>query len=148
MAVVSDYSFEPMVGDPDDHRPGSEWALVVDPETKAGDYVQGLTLLFEHVGVGEAIPLHTHPMDEVIVIDRGDGEVVVGDERRAVTRGATVFIPAGKPHGTRNAGSGTLDLHAVFPAPSIGISYLARNPAPGTDGAAPQPPFVFEVRQR
>ena len=146
MAIVDGYAFEPMVGDPDDHRPRSEWALVVDPKTDAGDYVQGLTVLFEHIGPGDAIPLHTHPVDEVIIIDDGDGEVVVGNERRAVSRGAVVFIPAGKAHGASNAGSGTLDLHGVFPTASIGITYLARNPAPGTEGAAPQPPSVFEAR--
>lgn len=31
-------------------------------------------------------------------------------------------------------------IHAVFPAPSIDIRYLERNPAPGTEEQPPGPP--------
>ena len=31
MSIVEGYTFEAMVGDPDDHRPDTNWALLVDP---------------------------------------------------------------------------------------------------------------------
>jgi quercetin dioxygenase-like cupin family protein len=131
---------------PDDYRPHSQLAIVCDSATPAGDYVQGLTLLFEHCAPGDGIPLHTHPHDEAIVIEEGLAEVTLGDERRTVGAGAVVFIPAGKPHGTHNLGDEVLRLHAIFPSPTIEVRYLARNPAPGTEADPPQPPAAFDLR--
>ncbi len=146
MAIVVAYAYEPMVGDPDDHRPNTTWALVTDPETPDGQYVAGLSLLFERCAVGDKIPLHTHDIDEVIIIDDGEAEVRVGDEVRTVSAGAVVFVPASTPHGTKNIGPRIVQLHAVFPSPRIGITYLERNPAPGTESDASQPFAVFDAR--
>jgi quercetin dioxygenase-like cupin family protein len=134
-----------MVGDQDDHRPNTRWALVFDPES-ADAYVSGLTLLFEQIAVGDRIPLHTHPIDEVIVIDGGTGAVTLGESTEVVSGQAVVFIPAGTPHGTANVGTETLRLHAVFESPEIGITYLERNPAPGTEGNPPARPAFFNAR--
>jgi len=147
MAIIDSYAYEPMVGDPDDHRPNTTWSLVVDPERADGGYVRGLTVLWERCAAGDRIPLHTHNIDEVIIIDDGDAEVTVGDERRRLGAGAVVFVPAGTPHGNRNAGTGVLSLHAIFGSPQIDITYIERNPAPGTEGEAPQPPSVYDARQ-
>jgi quercetin dioxygenase-like cupin family protein len=106
-----------------------------------------LTLLFEQIATGDRIPLHTHPIDEVIVIDRGVGDVSIGGITQRVSAQAVVFIPAGAPHGTKNVGSGALHLHAIFESPKIGITYLERNPEPGTEGQAPAPPAVFDARR-
>jgi quercetin dioxygenase-like cupin family protein len=146
VAIVDGVNYEPMVGDPDDHRPNTTWALVVDPARDDEPYVAGLTLLFERIAPGDRIPLHTHPIDELLVIDDGAGEARVGDECRRVSAGTAIFVPAGKPHGTRNVGPGTLRLHAVFPTSRIGITYLERNPAPGTEDDPPQPPVIFDAR--
>jgi quercetin dioxygenase-like cupin family protein len=133
-----------MVGDPDDHRPNTTWTVVVDGESE--NYVAGLTLLFERIAPRESIPLHTHPIDEAIVIDRGTARCRVGDDVQVVRSRAVVFIPAGVPHGTTNVGSGTLELHAIFETPQIGITYLERNPEPGTEGQPPAAPSVFDAR--
>jgi quercetin dioxygenase-like cupin family protein len=146
MAIVDDYAYEPMVGDPDDHRPNTTWALVVDPATPDGRYVRGLTLLFEKVAVGDRIPLHTHSVEEALVIDEGDAEATVGAETRVVRTGAVVFVPPGTAHGMRNVGDRALRLHGVFASPNIPITMLDRNPAPGTEGDDPQPPSVYDAR--
>ncbi len=148
MAIVVDRHYQAIAAldDPDDYRPNSELALVCDPAAPAGNFVRGLTLLFENCAPGDRIPLHTHPHDEVIVIDEGTAEVVLGAERRAVGAGTVVFIPAGTPHGTRNTGSEVLRLHAIFPSAELELQYLERNPAPGTEDDPPQPPLTFDLR--
>ncbi|HVE75436.1 MAG TPA: cupin domain-containing protein [Actinomycetota bacterium] len=149
MSIIKDLDYQPLAdeSDPDDYRPNSQWALVIDPRNDAAGFVESLALLFERMAPGDRIPLHTHSIDEVIVIDEGQGEVTVGNDLKSVSSGTVVFVPAGTPHGTRNLGDGVLKLHAVFPSQEIPIRYLERNPAPGTAGAPPQPPFSLRLRE-
>jgi quercetin dioxygenase-like cupin family protein len=126
-----------MIGDPDDHRPNSRWRLVVDPGDEAGR-VDGLAMLVERIAVGDRIPLHTHPTDELIVFTQGEGQVRLGEASRRVTAGTAVFVPAGTPHGTANVGSQALELNAVFPTTMVEIAMLERNPAPGTEDELPR----------
>ena len=128
---------EPMIGDPDDHRPDTSWGLIVDPGDERGR-VDSLAIIRESVAVGDHIPLHTHDVDEAITILGGDGEARIGDDQQRVGPGTVIFVPAGVPHGTTNAGNAPLEIHAVFPATTIEIAMLERNPAPGTEGHAPR----------
>ena len=149
MGIVTERAYQRVsdLGDPDDYRPNSELAFVFDPAPAGGASVRGLTLIFENIGVGDRIPLHTHPsVEEVVVIDDGAAEVTLGDETRTVGAGAVVFIPPGTPHGTRNVGTTVLRAHAIFPAPTIDIRMLERLPAPGTEGDPPQPAATVSLR--
>ena len=147
MAIVTDYAFAPFdESDPDDYRPSSRWALLVDPGGHSEARVDDITLIVEEIAPGDRIPLHTHPINEVIAILEGTPEVTLGEDTREVGPGAIVFIPAGTPHGTRNASTSPVRLHAMFPSEQIGIRYLERNPAPGTEGDAPQPAFTIHAR--
>jgi len=147
MAIVVDRRYEPLLDDPDDYRPNSQIALVCDPETPSGEFVHDLVVLFENLAAGDRIPLHTHPMEELIIIEEGSAEVTVGHERRVVGPGAVVFIPLGKPHGMRNATERPVRLHGVFPSSVVALQYIERNPAPGTEGEPPQPPLSINVRE-
>ena len=131
--------------DPDDYRPNSRWAVLVDP-VGSGKHVDDITLIVEEIAPGDRIPLHTHPINEVIAILEGAPTVTLGDETRELEAGSVVFVPAGVRHGTDNRGPHPVRLHAMFPSEQIGIEYLERNPAPGTEGDAPQPAFVIDAR--
>ena len=144
MSIVSGVSLEPMIGDPDDHRPTSSWAVLADPGDDAGR-VDGLTVIVESIGAGDRIPLHIHRVDEVIM-PHGPGRFRLGAETHEVDDGAIVFIPAGAPHGLQNEGEAPLPLHAVFPTDRIWLQYLERNPAPGTETDPIGPALTFEVR--
>ena len=137
VSIIERPALQAMVGDPDDHRPGSRWALLVDPGDADGR-VDSLAIIREAIGVGDRIPLHTHDVDEAITILDGAADATLGDERRRLGPGAVVFIPAGTPHGTQNSGETPLEILAVFPSTSIVIAMLERNPAPGTDGDSPR----------
>lgn len=125
--------------DPDDWRPNSLWAIVFDP---AAD----MAVIAEKIGVGDAIPLHVHRIDEVIIFLSGNATERVGDETFDVSSGDIVVVPAGRIHGTRNTGDVEVEIRAVFQSARIDIQYVERNPAPGTEGNAPQPGVVWDTR--
>lgn len=122
------YQFDAMVGDPDDHRPDSSWALVVDSGDQSSR-VDDLAVISERIAPGDRIPLHVHRVNEVILV-HGAGQYTLGDETRPVGDGAVVFIPAGMPHGLRNDGDAPLPLEAVFPT-TRGVDAM-----PGTQSGA------------
>ena len=135
MSIVRRTPFEPMVGDPDDHRPNTSFRLVVDRGTDGR--VAELSFLEELCAVGDRIPLHRHDVDEVVVVLAGQGAYSLAGEVSDVTPGDVVFIPAGTDHGTTNTGDRPLHLHAVFPARLVRMVMLDRNPAPGTEATRP-----------
>jgi quercetin dioxygenase-like cupin family protein len=137
VSIVGRATMEPMVGDPDDHRPNTRWGLVTDPGDASGR-VETLAIIREAIAAGDRIPLHTHDVDEAITILDGSGIARLGDDERPVEPGAVIFIPAGTPHATANAGTVPLDIHAVFPSTTIEIAMLERNPAPGTESDPPR----------
>jgi quercetin dioxygenase-like cupin family protein len=143
MSIVAGYELVQMVGDPDDHRPATRWAVLADPG-EPGERVEDMIAIVEHIGVGERIPLHVHRVSEVIFA-HGPGEQRLGDERRAVGDGDVVFVPAGLPHGLANTGPAPLRVDAVFPSDRIWLRYLERNPAPGTEADRPGA-FTYIVR--
>ena len=147
MAIIPTYDYAPFdESDRDDFRPDSRWALLVDPGGTSEKHVDDITLIVEEIAPGDRIPLHTHPISEVIVILEGDPEVTLGDETRTLGPGGIVFIPAGTPHRTRNGTTSPVRIHAMFPSERIGIEYLERNPAPGTEDDPPQPAVTIYAR--
>ena len=144
MSIVEGYALEPMVGDPDDHRPSTHWATLADPGDGDGR-VDDLAAIVERIGVGDHIPLHVHRTSEVIFV-HGPGRQRLGDGARDVEDGAVVYVPAGVPHGLANRGDLPLRIEAVFPTGRIWIRYLERNPAPGTEGDPIAPPMTIDVR--
>lgn len=149
MGIVENAEYMPLTdeSDPDDYRPDSELAVVVDPAGASNGHVKGITVFRERIAAGDEIPLHQHTVEEVLFVDEGEIEARVGDVERRVGPGAMVFVPAGAPHGFRNVGGTRARVHAVFPTAEISIRYLERNPAPGTEGDAPAPPVSIDVRE-
>ncbi|MBA2278492.1 MAG: cupin domain-containing protein [Chloroflexia bacterium] len=68
---------------------------------------------------GEAVPLHIHPVEEVLVFLGGEGVAILGEKEVAVGVGITLHIPPGEPHGFRNTGAGELRLLVIFPMPEF-----------------------------
>lgn len=149
MGIVENAEYMPLTdeNDPDDYRPDSELAVVIDPADGPGGHVEGLTVFRERIAPGDEIPLHQHREEEVLFVDEGEIEARVGDVQRTVGPGAMVFVPAGAPHGFRNVGKARARIHAVFPTAEVSIRYLERNPAPGTEGDPPAPPVAIDVRE-
>lgn len=150
MGIVEQREYVPLdfEDDPDDYRPDSSLAIVIDPTRPDGGHVEQLTVFCEQIAAGDSIPLHKHLREpEVLFVDQGTIEATLGEETRTIGAGAIVFIPTGMLHGFRNCGEGIAEIHAVFPAREITIEYSERNPAPGTEGDQPGPPLAFDTRE-
>lgn len=149
MSIMEEYEYQPLAdeGDPDDYRPKSELAIVLDPSNEDGAFVEDIAVFRERIAPGDRIPLHQHTVDEVFFVDEGRIEARVGDDRKTVGPGATIFIPARVPHGFENTAGTVARIHAVFPGTEISIRYLERNPAPGTENDPPGAPLTFALRE-
>jgi quercetin dioxygenase-like cupin family protein len=144
VGIAREGPWEPMVGDPDDHRPATTWRLTVDPGNPGGS-LAAFAVLEERCAVGDRIPLHRHDVDELVIIREGRARYDLAGEQHSAGPGDTVFIPAGTVHGTGNAGDVALHLYAVFPATRVRIEMIERNAAPGTEDRLPMS-TVYDFR--
>ncbi|MDF3151983.1 cupin domain-containing protein [Mesorhizobium sp. XAP10] len=62
-------------------------------------------------------PTHWHPVEEVLTVIAGRAEMWIDDEHTVVTSGQSLVVPANRKHGFKNAGTGTLHIHAVLASP-------------------------------
>ena len=147
MAIFSQLDFRACIDadDPDDYRPRSTWAVASDPEASPSSFVEGSVVVVDRVAPGDQIPLHTHPIDEVVVVEGAAAELRLGDEVKTVPPGAVMFVPRGTPHGARPVGP-EVTLIGFFAESTVETTYLERNPAPGTDGQAPRQNTRLDVR--
>ncbi|MGI8642764.1 MAG: cupin domain-containing protein [Thermomicrobiales bacterium] len=63
---------------------------------------------------GQAVPRHTHEVEEVLTFLSGQGEATCGDERHEVGEGVSLVIPPGVVHGFRASGDGPLKVLVIF----------------------------------
>ena len=79
---------------------------------------QGVTSTFSinTAEPGTGAPLHTHTIDELIVIVGGKLEVKIDGETHVVDKNHTLAIPPGAEHGFKVVGEDTAELLVFFPA--------------------------------
>jgi quercetin dioxygenase-like cupin family protein len=65
----------------------------------------GVSLIFVGAQPGQGPSLHTHPYEEIHVVQEGEALFVAGDEERVVRAGEIVVAPANVPHSFVNQGS-------------------------------------------
>jgi mannose-6-phosphate isomerase-like protein (cupin superfamily) len=73
-----------------------------------------VTFLLVMAPPGTGPRLHTHPYDEVLIIQEGQVTVIAGEERLELKGGQIVVVPAGTPHKWMNSGTDVLrqvDIH-------------------------------------
>ncbi len=58
--------------------------------------------------LGGQVPWHNHPQEEVYLVLEGTGEICVNDERRAISAGQAVHVPAHAFHQLTNTGEAPL----------------------------------------
>ena len=74
-----------------------------------------LAMITQDVMAGTTIPVHLHEReDEIIFIQSGRGEGVLGDAVVPLAAGSTLFVPQGTWHGGRNTGSEILRWIAIY----------------------------------
>jgi quercetin dioxygenase-like cupin family protein len=95
--------------DPIQNRPGTRGRNLVGTE-------HGFTSLFVSellMDQGAAIPLHTHPTEEALVVREGTLTVQVGDQTVVAEAQSVVRIPPGVPHAVRNESRGAVRAYGA-----------------------------------
>jgi quercetin dioxygenase-like cupin family protein len=75
-------------------------------------------VLFE-LDPGVRLGRHTDSAEEILVVLAGDVDVVVDDERRRVTAGGIVVVPAEVPHDVIGVGDATARVTGIFSSSTI-----------------------------
>jgi mannose-6-phosphate isomerase-like protein (cupin superfamily) len=74
----------------------------------------GICFLMVEAPPGKGPRLHTHPYEEILIIEEGRGTFTLGDEELELGAGQIVIIPPNQPHAFTNTGDGPLrqlDIH-------------------------------------
>jgi mannose-6-phosphate isomerase-like protein (cupin superfamily) len=91
-------------------RAGVETRMLVSAQNGATQ----LCLFEQWVAPGNGAPTHHHPVEEVLMVREGQADVWIDDNHVTATAGQSLIIPAGRWHGFRNSGEGTLHVQAVL----------------------------------
>lgn len=91
-------------------RPGVQTRMLVSAVNGAAQ----LCIFEQQVAPGTGAPTHSHPVEEVLTVREGEAEMWIGEEHVKVGAGQSLLIPAGRLHGFRNSGTGTLHIQAVL----------------------------------
>jgi quercetin dioxygenase-like cupin family protein len=84
------------------------------------DHDAGVSVVLIEAGPGEAEPPHTHPTEEVVVIQGGLATFFLGAHQARIVRpGEIVRIPAGVAHHYENRGDGRLRAVAAHGAATV-----------------------------
>lgn len=64
--------------------------------------------------VGTGLPLHSHNVEESVVVLEGLATVQVGEETFALVAGEATWVPAGVPHRFLNRGDSPMRIYWVY----------------------------------
>ena len=68
---------------------------------------------------GVAVPLHSHNVEEVVVVLEGEGECEIEGQTHPVRTWDTTFIPAGLVHCFRNTGDRPLKILWIYESTTV-----------------------------
>jgi HTH-type transcriptional regulator, repressor for puuD len=74
---------------------------------------------------GTAIPLHTHNVEETVLVLDGLATAVVGEDSFDLEAGDGTWVPAGVPHRFANRGQGRLRIHWVYGGREVSRTIVA-----------------------
>lgn len=83
------------------------------------DFAAPVSMFLSNKGPGEGSGLHMHPYRETWVVQRGEAEFAVGEERIRAAAGDVVVAPANVPHRFLNVGSDRLEIVCIHPSETI-----------------------------
>lgn len=86
--------------------------MLVNPDKGSGAITLGELIMKP----GAELPMHTHRIEEVIVITKGTATAVLGDETYALEPGDVILAPAGIRHMLANRGSEPMGFLFFYPA--------------------------------
>jgi quercetin dioxygenase-like cupin family protein len=94
-------------------RPGVETRMLISAMNGSAQ----LCMFEQRIAPGAGAPTHRHPVEEVLTVCEGEAEMWIDAEHVTVSAGQSLLVPAGRLHGFRNSGTGSLHVHAVLASP-------------------------------
>jgi mannose-6-phosphate isomerase-like protein (cupin superfamily) len=73
---------------------------------------------------GNGPRLHSHPYEEIFIVQEGQAIFTVGDKTLDITAGQIVVAPANVPHKFINSGTGPLRQIDIHPSPRFITTWL------------------------
>ena len=110
-------------------RPTGKIVIKVDPRTGSTRLAMGTQQL--NAGTGIRVHRHEHE-DEVLFVQEGGGTAILGDARKTVEAGTTIYVPQGVWHGVENPGN---EMHLLWVVTPPGLEGFFREI--GTPPGAP-----------
>jgi quercetin dioxygenase-like cupin family protein len=93
-----------------------------------------LTVLVNVFTSGEAVPEHTHEVEEVLLVRAGECTVSVAGQQQVARAGDAVIVPPGAPHAIRHGSPERCEVVAVLASPDANTA--TSGGAAGADGGA------------
>ena len=84
----------------------------------------GVCLIFTDAAPGQGPSLHTHPYEELHLVQEGEGLFIGGSEQRVLRAGDIAVVPAGMPHRFENSGPGRFREIAIHVSPRFRTDWL------------------------
>jgi HTH-type transcriptional repressor of puuD len=63
---------------------------------------------------GTGLPLHSHNVEETVLILEGEAVAEIGEQSFDLVAGQATWVPAGTPHRFFNRGTGTMRIYWVY----------------------------------
>jgi mannose-6-phosphate isomerase-like protein (cupin superfamily) len=97
--------------------PAGRWTRVItgDDKIKPERFMMGYVVIYP----GGKVPEHEHENEEVYTVLKGQGEMVIGDNRQSISAMSAVYIPPGSPHSLINTGEEDLEMMFVYAPATI-----------------------------
>ena len=107
------------------HQTREEWrsGVLTRMRTSAVNGAGQLCIFEQWCETGHGAPTHLHAVEEVLTVLDGQAEIWIEDERATLTAGQSMIVPAGRKHGFRNTGEGTLHVQATLASPMFEASF-------------------------
>jgi quercetin dioxygenase-like cupin family protein len=93
----------------------------------------GVSLFMVEAPPGRGPGLHTHPYEEVFLVQEGEATFIAGDEEREVHAGEIVVVPADTPHRFLNTGQAALVLISIHVSSRFVTEWLEASQPPDSD---------------
>jgi quercetin dioxygenase-like cupin family protein len=108
-----------------EHQPTEHWrpGVLTRMRISAITGASQLCIFEQWCEPGTGAPPHLHAVEEVLTVLEGEAEFWLDDEHSALSTGQSVIVPAGRKHGFRNVGRGTLHVQAALAAPIFEASF-------------------------
>jgi quercetin dioxygenase-like cupin family protein len=74
---------------------------------------------------GKGIPLHSHNVEETVLVVAGSARVEIGEESYELSAGDSTWVPGGVPHRFENAGQDSMRIFWVYGGRSVSRTIAA-----------------------